>query len=144
MTEKKLLMKSNIPKDKIEVLKIAKHSKYFQRIQENEFRFHGKMYDVIREVPAKGFTIYYCINDKQEEQLMKSYSKLFETSNDGMTTVKFSGKILKNIFFPVYFEKKNAIATGEITNHEYLTHRDKCLTCFYDVEIPPPKLVSVV
>ena len=137
----KSLMKSNIPKDKIEVLKIAKNSKYFQRIHNKEFRYRGKMYDIIREVVLKEYTKYYCINDEKEEQLMKSYSKFFEDSSDGMTTVKYSGKIFKNFFVPFYLEKDNPIMIRNLNNRKYFTTIDKCINCYYDVEIPPPKIL---
>jgi hypothetical protein len=140
-SEMKALMKSNFHKDKIEILKIAKDSKYFQRIHCKEFRYHGKMYDVIRVIPAKDFTIYYCINDEKEERLMESFSKLFETSDDGMATVKYSGKILKNIFFPLFIEKDRSIVSNHNTDNKYYNLSDKCIRCFYDVEIPPPKLI---
>ncbi|ROL61594.1 hypothetical protein D9V86_04960 [Bacteroidetes/Chlorobi group bacterium ChocPot_Mid] len=141
-SEMKVLMKSNIPKDKIIVLKIAHKSKYFTRIHKKEFRYQGKMYDIIKEFPQKKYTIYYCINDEKEEQLMESYSKLFETSDDGMTTVKYAGKVLKNIFFPLYIEKElknNNFVNKKTTLYIFAEH---CLFNFKDVELPPPKFLN--
>ncbi|MFH1050226.1 MAG: hypothetical protein V1779_04760 [bacterium] len=140
-TEMKRMMKSNIPKDKIEILKIANNSKYFQRIHEKEFRFKGKMYDVITELPTDEYTIFYCINDEKEEQLMESYSKLFETSIDGMTSVKYSLKILKNIFFPLYFEKENLMISNNFFIIENVMNSDNCIECFFDIDPPPPKIL---
>ena len=138
--EMKSFMKSNIPENKIEIIKVDINSKYFQRIHAKEFRFHGKLYDIIKEVPYKDLTVFYCINDKKEEQLLEDISKIFDTSTDGMTTVKYSGKILKNIFFPFYFESSKKNICDVYSSQKIYITSDKCLTCFYDVEIPPPEI----
>lgn len=137
--EMKVLMKSNIPKEKIIILKIANNSKYFIRIHKKEFRYEGKLYDIIKEIKKNYFTIFYCINDEKEEQLMESYSKIFQSSDDGIITLKYAGKVLKNIFFPLFIEKEknNIITIYSETKLCFLTVH--CLISFKDVELPPPK-----
>ena len=42
----------------------------FQRIEKKEIRFNGSLYDVIKEVRSGETTIFYCIPDKKEENLL--------------------------------------------------------------------------
>lgn len=45
----------------------------------NEFRYRGKMYDIVRqEININGEIIYYCINDSQEEALFENLDQLVE------------------------------------------------------------------
>jgi len=136
----KALMKSNVSQDKIEKIVINNNSQHFQRIHSREFRYCGKMYDIIKEVKKGSTTTFYCINDKKEEELMESISKYFQTSDDGMTSVKYSGKILKNIFFPLYFESTKLNSEFELAHQNILIFDSICLVNYYDVELPPPKI----
>lgn len=40
-----------------------------QWIHDGEFRFHGKLYDVVRTEQRNDTTLYYCINDHEEQLL---------------------------------------------------------------------------
>ena len=42
----------------------------FQRVEKKEIRYQGLLYDVIREVQNRKTTIFYCIHDKKEENLL--------------------------------------------------------------------------
>ena len=42
----------------------------FQRIEKMEIRYKGFLYDVIKEVQKGRTTIFYCIHDKKEENLL--------------------------------------------------------------------------
>lgn len=42
----------------------------FQRVERNEIRYKGSLYDVIKEVQSGRTTIFYCIHDKKEEELL--------------------------------------------------------------------------
>jgi hypothetical protein len=61
-----------------------------------EFSLNGQLYDVAKKEVINGKTIFYCLNDKKEEQLIEEMSKK-EKSNtcnssnnkDGNPTVKF-------------------------------------------------------
>lgn len=138
--EMKALMNSNLSQNDFEILKIENNSKFFQRIHKKEFRYKGKMYDIIREVHSNNATIYYCINDKKEEQLMDTISKNFDTSDDGISSNKISLRIFKNIFFPTFFEKDKTINQISHFQINFKMTYPKCLFCYYDVDKPPPKV----
>jgi hypothetical protein len=54
----------------------------FKRIDRNEFRYHGRMYDIIREVDEGDATLFYCINDTKEESLLAGYDKILKGSSE--------------------------------------------------------------
>jgi len=42
----------------------------FKRIERKEFRYRGSLYDIIKEERSGDMTIFYCIHDKKEENLL--------------------------------------------------------------------------
>ena len=74
-------IKAGVPAAELVLLEIPKsfeegpHSA-FQRIHEGEFRFYGKMYDIVRKVERGGTTLYYCIADEKETQLFANLDEL--------------------------------------------------------------------
>jgi len=42
----------------------------FQRVEKKEIRYKGSLYDVIKEVHTGTTTIFYCIHDTKEENLL--------------------------------------------------------------------------
>lgn len=74
--EKITLSKS---KEKVEVLSISKsvinEGKIFQRINKNEIRYEGKMYDIVKEERKNDKIIFYSIHDKKEDKLEKDFSR---------------------------------------------------------------------
>ena len=54
------------------ILKIMdlQHDPQFQRVERTEIRYKGSLYDVIKEAQNGRTTIFYCIHDKKEEDLL--------------------------------------------------------------------------
>mgnify|MGYP001366550868 CR=1 FL=1 len=85
----RLQILNNITSDNIEILVIPDnemHSKHtpFRWMESDEFKYYGKMYDVIKHEKQGTNNIFYCINDKNEEQLFvrfEDFIKHGETSN---------------------------------------------------------------
>ena len=48
----------------------------FKRVERKEFRYKGALYDVIREVKSGRVTIFYCIPDKKEEDLLAAMNRV--------------------------------------------------------------------
>ncbi len=67
-------LKSQISDEELTCLVFNPSSIDFSQIEwleKHEFRYRGKMYDIVRQyVDNKGFIYYYCINDRQEEELI--------------------------------------------------------------------------
>jgi len=48
----------------------------FRRIEKKEFIYRGKMYDVIREVRKGSCSVFYCIHDEKEQNLLAGFKKV--------------------------------------------------------------------
>jgi hypothetical protein len=64
------------------LLKIADPEKdlSFKRIHKKEIRFKNQMYDVIKEVKNKNVTLFYCLKDSKEDNLLSAMSKNAKTN----------------------------------------------------------------
>jgi hypothetical protein len=70
--EMQALINSYIPCRRQLILKIyqPEHNPDFKRIDSREIKFKGRLYDVIHETKQGKNTVFCCIHDKKEEQLM--------------------------------------------------------------------------
>lgn len=72
--EVKAMLKRGVPESDLHVLVIPQSverdpQSSFRRIHDGEFRYRGRMYDIVRKDIRGDTTVYYCINDIEEEQL---------------------------------------------------------------------------
>lgn len=54
-----------------------------QWIDKNEFRYDGRMYDVVRSTAAQDTTYVFCINDTQENRLFENLDTHVQREMDG-------------------------------------------------------------
>ena len=135
----------NIENQAIEIIEIKKdavlHSKDFAYTDDDEIKYQGKLYDIVKKV-AKGDSIYfYCINDQKEEHL---FANLFEHIKNQIDNSKsLPGKenktvkieLVKDYFF-------NLFATNNYRKKESILYSqsDSFYTSFIkDITSPPPK-----
>jgi hypothetical protein len=78
-------IKENVPAAELTVIRISDSDKAMQGrihwIEGKEFRLDGRMYDVVRSERRGDTTIYYCINDVQEETLFANLDKQVKEQN---------------------------------------------------------------
>src|SRR5512145_2319928 len=69
--EMKRRIKAGVPETELVLFKILdqKPDPAFQRVDAHEFRFDGKMYDIVRRESHGDTTWYYCLSDELETQL---------------------------------------------------------------------------
>ncbi|MCX8056599.1 MAG: hypothetical protein N3F03_03185, partial [Ignavibacteria bacterium] len=82
----KSAIKNNSFFEVVEVLAFSKerlkHGDYdLKFIEEHEFRFQGKMYDIISSWETKDSIFYKCINDKREEELEGAFLTYIVNNN---------------------------------------------------------------
>ena len=93
-----------------------------QRISKKEFRYHGRMYDLVKEERHSDIIIFYCIHDEKEDRLEKEFSnslqKNFNHKSVTNTQLQFNHQIQiadegeKVVFispfqktsYPIYFD----------------------------------------
>lgn len=110
---------------------------------DDEFRYRGKMYDVVKgQRDDKGNMIYYCYDDSLESFL---YARLHKQVKNSKKTKKTRNASVKITF--KYFSRKNVYSV--VKNSEFLKQREQSsfhYTFFYnsptlEISAPPPKLV---
>jgi len=61
-------------------IKNPSHCKEFERIGRDEFRYRNNLYDIVSEFRSGDTTIFICINDKKEEQLLAGFHRFIEST----------------------------------------------------------------
>lgn len=91
--EIKQQIKAGVPVEELVLLKISRSTqenrREFQYIHSREFRYFGKMYDIIRQESHGETTWFYCINDEKETLL---FARLDEQVKNEMKNLPGSGK----------------------------------------------------
>jgi hypothetical protein len=104
-------IKHGVPEKDLSLIKVAYNDDHkkadIEWLDKHEFRYKGQMFDVVRYYNFNDTSYYYCINDKQEEQLFSSLDKMVEhhSKKSGPAHTK-SLSIYKNIIRDVVFNKK--------------------------------------
>ena len=75
--EVKRKIKNALPESELIVIRLTAEDMLngknaYKKIDKNEFRLSGKLYDIVRRSTKGDTTLFYCINDKQEEQLFSN------------------------------------------------------------------------
>lgn len=88
--EMKGLIKAGYFEDSYIVLKIVNPSLNpdFKRVDKGEFEYKGLLYDIVSEKKESNFTIFRCINDKNEENLLAGFHHYFELASSQNNPVK--------------------------------------------------------
>lgn len=103
--EVKKIILQKIPEDELELIKIPVNSnnKDFKWVEKDkEFRYKGKMYDIVKQKIVDGFIYFYCINDKKEESLFKYLAEHIKNIIDANAPLSEKNKnITKNIIIDI-------------------------------------------
>ncbi len=117
--------------------------KDFELIDEDEFRYEGKMYDIARTEIKDNAIYFYCLNDKKEDAIDLALVKHIQNNvNDNSATGKKSNSILKNlikIYLPIT-GLSGSFSSSENDN-SYAGRTFQTLTTVFDVASPPPRFI---
>jgi hypothetical protein len=78
----------------------AEQDEDFRRIHKGEIQYKGKMYDVEREYKSWRTSVFFCLQDTREDNLMTGLNKahlhkLFQALWDQLTTVTFPEQLIE-------------------------------------------------
>lgn len=132
-----------LPDKDLTIISITRsNSQSFKWTDKNEeFRFEGKLYDLVRVRKAVDTTFFYCINDTQEEKLIANLDEHLqrETDNQLPQNKKINNNLEKLIKDYIRHNYLFLILNNEL-EFRYYSFCDT-LTCFYpDIATPPPKV----
>jgi hypothetical protein len=119
---------------KVVVLEIrnASSDPDFQRIHSREFRYKGRMYDIVREVKKGGVTTFYCLRDTKEENLLAGFRKMNHDKKNQVLRIHLITQALTG---------SGMILTPPAGEPYGYPELKPALTCHvFKPGIPPPKL----
>jgi hypothetical protein len=145
-SDMKALLKKDIPDSKLDKIiipdaDINSGTSDFRYLDDNkEFFYNGKLYDIARSYDDGIKTVFYCINDMNEEQLYSKLEEHIQRNNDQNIPGKTQTASLLKGMIKDYFPQRPLIQfsnTGsEIFFHE---QQQSLLKQFIPVFTPPPE-----
>jgi hypothetical protein len=134
-------IKQGVPDKNLSLIKVAVNDEQNQAeiewLEEHEFRYRGQMFDVVRSSLSNDTSYYYCINDKQEEQLFSSLDKQIEHhSKKSDANRAKSRNIYKNIIRDVVFNKK--ISVRPVSRCLLFSMTQEKMPSWFSKDIPTP------
>lgn len=127
--------------DQIVVLKIThpESRKQFRRINTKEFTYLGKMYDVIEEYTCGDTTIFYCLHDKKEEELLADYSLYLRSSTDSPLKHNSVLALLHNLFNHAIFQNPDISVQRQGIVNQFPALTMDLIPVYLAHTAPPPK-----
>lgn len=107
-----------------------------------EFHYKGELYDIVKTEENSQYIIYYCINDKQEEQLFENLEEHMNNYiSDNHLSKKNSSKKAQPDSIKLYLSNRLS-ATIAITNNTafFNTYPLLYTSACVDISSPPPEI----
>lgn len=144
-TEIKRSIKNNLPQNKLTVIAVPiKEIPGLDWYEDNqEFRYQGKMYDIVRSETKNNIRYYYCINDTQEDDLFASLGEhISKHVNQDVSHNKNTKNVIQKVIKDYYFEQCLR-APGIFSIRLQYAHTTSIYCCFsLTINSPPPKTIS--
>jgi len=150
--EMKARIKRNLRDEEMEIVvvpnnKIGTKGSEFKYVKKNEFIYKGNLYDIVRKKTDGNNTIFYCINDKQEEKLFAGLNDHINRNTDqnlpaceqGTPTKNKSTLLSKNIIKEALPEKPEFLCCDITQAITYFKYASLIQEQFITVPSPPPK-----
>ena len=100
-----------------------------------EFYLNGELYDIQKKVIENGKTLLYCLNDVQEEQLLKDFNKAAQRNNH---TNKSIIKLTVDYYLTDTPPKISAPST--CLRQYFVYFNEGGLSATKEITVPPPKV----
>ena len=140
--EIKQQIKAGVPEAELVLLKFCegKSEPAFQRVDEHEFRYGGKMYDIVRQENHGDTTWYYCLADEKETQLFAHLEELVKRGMRQNPEQQQRLERLLSIFGLLFFSPGDGAIWGE-TIEEMAVSNDcfELKTWITSPPTPPPE-----
>lgn len=114
----------------------------FQKTDQNEFSYYGRLYDIVSESVNGNTTWYYCINDIQEEKLIAGFEKI-QNLNPGIGSsgkAKQSHALLYHLITIALIKEPIVLSYPQPLKVVFGSHQRHLLTPLNIPFSPPPEL----
>jgi hypothetical protein len=101
--EVKRRIKNTVPENELIVIRLTAEDMRsgkngYKKLDRNEFRLSDKLYDIVKRSATGDTTVFYCINDKQEEQLFANLDAHIKRQTDSNSPARQrSDLLIKNL-----------------------------------------------
>jgi hypothetical protein len=143
--EMKTYIKHNLREEEMEIVvvsnsEIASQVSTFKFVNESEFIYKGKRYDIIKKSKEANQTIFYCINDKNEENLFAGLNEHIKRNIDQNTNTKDkSNTLTKNIVKDALPEKSCCLGFIAPTSAIHFNYSKPFRERTVPTSSPPPR-----
>ena len=132
---KKALL-ANIPESQLEI--IAAQEDLDWEEEGREFYLDGHMYDVVRTKVLDGKTVYYCINDTKEKQLLDHLVNIVKSSRG--SGKRGSGKqLIKYQVIDSELPQIETITAPLCLKEKYISFTPRLMFSATEIPLPPPR-----
>lgn len=114
----------------------------FKKVDQHEFSYCGRLYDIVSESVNGNTTWYYCINDKQEERLIAGFQKI-QDLNPGIGSpgkTKQTQAILYLLITMALIKEPVVLTYPQPLNVVFGYHQNHPFTPFHIPISPPPEV----
>jgi hypothetical protein len=139
-------VKNNIANSELEKVvisnaAIASTTSGFRYLDNNEeFYYNGRLYDIARSGSDGVNTVFYCINDKNEERILANIDEHFQRNTDQNLPGKSqSSKLIKGMIKDYIPQKQSTLHKLTGTNILFQDSHQYFIEQYISVFTPPPK-----
>ena len=127
--------------DKIILLKLLHpgKEKQFIRIEKTEFTYFGKLYDVVAEVKKGDTTLFYCLHDKKEEDLLTDYTLYLRRNGDSSRKDNSILALLYNLVTQALIQNPSIPLQGQGIAFQFPVSKFVITPVYLVHAAPPPK-----
>jgi hypothetical protein len=142
--EIKAQIKAGVPKEALILLKIDKslEADEFQRVEEDEIRYHGEMYDIVRQENHGDTTWYYCIWDEKESELFAQLDEQVDQQMNQNPEQQKQHELLNRLLGTLYLsENKHHLFLSFISKIPNTSYYSFALKIWEETPPTPPPII---
>jgi|GEM_PF-1902816 hypothetical protein len=134
---------NNVDINRLTVLKLSFNEFKNLQTRQNEFRFQGKMYDVVTMVLQNDSVVLTCVHDENEDELFQFLESVFESHTTTTTSSNHFSLLIAKIIslqflLPEAIREQHFFSVVQLSSITTYS----LLTVFLSKETPPPKFCN--
>jgi hypothetical protein len=132
----------NLPDKNLTVIQITNENRRkLKWVEKNkEFKFNGKLYDLARVITQGDTSLLYCVNDRQEEQLIANLEEHIQKDNDSQIPKNKRISNIQERLIKDYFSFEYILELDRTAREFIFKSTSENLVLMYpEIKTPPPK-----
>lgn len=138
-------IKANTFNEVVEILSFSKtglkNNEYeLKFIEKYEFRFNGKLFDIIESWESEDTIFYKCINDTKEEKLEEAFVQYVVNNSKRQDLPLPIKQVINSLIQDLYFISTNFLISPSEISHLKIQHNSSLIEYFSEIPDPPPRI----